>query len=99
MLQIGYDDSWRWRMAGGPSSARAHRDWWSRVVSSFAYVPAEGVSAATPESAPLAYLVDRLGAARAEPAERSGVDPRIILALIMILLLAEWTSRRFRGLR
>jgi len=104
VLQVGYDDSWRWRMAGAPGSERAHREWWSRVISAVAYVP----SVNTPEvragwaSAPLAGLVDRLGASRPEPSNRSTrapIDPRVFLVAIMILLIAEWGSRRLRGLR
>jgi hypothetical protein len=50
--------------------------------------------------APVAHLVDRIGPARA-PVGRAGtrrVDSRILMAIIMILLLAEWGSRRLRGL-
>jgi hypothetical protein len=39
VVQVGYDDSWRWRMAGAPGAEAAHRAWWSRVVSSVAYEP------------------------------------------------------------
>jgi len=50
--------------------------------------------------APVAHLVERIGPARA-PAQRPGsrrVDSRILMAIIMILLLTEWGSRRLRGL-
>ena len=102
VLQIGFDDSWRWRMAGGPGSENAYREWWSRAVAAVAYLPATaGGPTASTASAPLARLVDRLGPARAAApsATRSPVDHRILLTLIMILLLAEWASRRLRGLR
>jgi len=104
VLQVGYDDSWRWRMAGGVASEREHRDWWTRAVGSVAYVPGavEEVRRRSPESAPLAYLVSRLGPAQSAPASamtRSAVDRRILMALIMILLLSEWASRRLRGAR
>lgn len=105
VIQVGYDDSWRWRMAGATGSENAHREWWSRLVSAVAYVPEPYVgatTAATPSSAPLALLVDRVGPARASAPSgvgRAPVDRRLILALVMILLLAEWASRRLRGLR
>ena len=103
VLQVGYDDSWRWRMAGAQGSERAHREWWSRIVSAVAYVPTPARPAATnAESAPLARLVDRLGPAQTEPQRRTSrnpLDERILLAAIMILLIAEWGSRRLRGLR
>jgi len=104
VLQVGYDDSWRWRMAGGPGSEAAYRDWWSRAVAAVAYLPDAGVKIAesATESAPLANLVDRLGPPQptaADKTPRPPVDGRLLLVLIMILLLTEWGSRRMRGLR
>jgi len=101
VMQIGYDDSWRWRMAGGPGSEAAHRDWWSRLVSTVAYAPPVGDEAGT-GAAPLAAMVGRLGPPRPLPAGARGappVDRRIYMTLIIVLLLAEWGSRRLRGLR
>jgi hypothetical protein len=103
VLQVGYDDSWRWRMAGAPGSERAHREWWSRLVASVAYVPASlpainGVES----SAPLAHMVGRLGPAQTlsdVSSDRPPVDRRLLLALIITLLIIEWGSRRLRGLR
>lgn len=105
VMQVGYDDSWRWRMAGGTGSAAAHREWWSRLVGSVAYVPATNrllLTADREQRAPLAWLVARLGAARTGPpigGSHGPIDRRIFITLIMILLLAEWASRRMRGLR
>ena len=104
VIQVGYDDSWRWRMAGATGSETAHREWWSRLVSAVAYVPESArVSVSTSAvGAPLAMLVDRVGPSRSSPPAGSGsgpIDRRIILAGIMILLLAEWASRRLRGMR
>lgn len=99
VLQIGYDDSWRWRMAGAPGSDVAHREWWSRVVSSVAFGPAPAGQTSTFD-APVASLFNRLGSPRPAPvAARVTVDTRILLAIILLLLLVEWTSRRLRGLR
>jgi hypothetical protein len=109
VVQVGYDDSWRWRMAGAAGSEAAHREWWSRVVASVAYAPtaipgasttgAGGIAPAA--SAPVANLVARLGPARVLTGSPGGprVDHRMLLALMMILLLAEWASRRLRGKR
>jgi hypothetical protein len=103
VLQVGYDDSWRWRMAGAPGSERAHREWWSRLVASVAYVPPSLPLERNGEiSAPLAHMVDRLGAAQPGinlPSDRPPVDRRILLALILTLLIIEWGSRRLRGLK
>jgi hypothetical protein len=114
VVQVGYDDSWRWRMAGGPGSEAAHREWWSRVVGSVAYVPslpslartfaARTFAARTPAArgvdAPLAHLVERIGPSRGTPPPNAGwhADQRMLMAVIMILLCLEWGSRRLRGL-
>jgi hypothetical protein len=105
VMQVGYDDSWRWRMAGPTGSERAHRQWWSRIVASVAYVPA-ALPAVTPsrnmEPAPVARLFGRLGPPRAMASATVGrgpIDKRILITLIMILLLLEWGSRRWRGMR
>jgi len=100
VLQIGYDDSWRWRMAGAAGSEAAHREWWSRVLSSVAYAPGADAHDVKTFDAPLASLFGRLGPPRPSPiASRGNVDPRLLLAFILLLLLVEWTSRRLRGLR
>jgi hypothetical protein len=104
VMHVGYDDSWRWRMTGGAGSEIAYRDWWSRVVAAVAYLPGAEpmVANASTASAPLAGLIDRLGPARpiaAGKTPRAPVDRRLLLALMMIFLLAEWGSRRMRGLR
>ncbi|MGH7618408.1 MAG: hypothetical protein ACREPM_14395 [Gemmatimonadaceae bacterium] len=102
VLQVGYDDSWRWRMAGGTGSEAAHRAWWSRLVSGVAYAPPASGAAAATGSAPLATMIDRIGPARPLPPGISGhppIDHRVYLILILLLLLAEWASRRLRGLR
>ena len=68
VMQIGYDDSWRWRMAGGARDRSARIASGGRASSaSVAYAPR---AAATGDGrrdrgAPLAALVDRLGPARA----------------------------------
>ncbi|HEY4217385.1 MAG TPA: hypothetical protein VGM67_09610 [Gemmatimonadaceae bacterium] len=104
VVQVGYDDSWRWRMAGGAGSVAAHREWWSRVVGSVAYRSAapELATSDVERSAPLAWMVQQLGSARTGPPSngpRGPLDRRIFITLIMILLLSEWASRRLRGLR
>jgi hypothetical protein len=102
VIQVGYDDSWRWRMAGVTGSERAHRVWWSRVVSSVAL--ASTTHAAGSENAiaaPVAFLAEQLGPARALAGSVPSppIDRRWLLALLTALLLVEWASRRLRGLR
>lgn len=106
VMQVGYDESWRWRMAGGDEGAAAHREWWSRLVAAVAYAPLvprdSGVTAL--DETPLASLVDALGPAtprNARLAQRTdgGRVTWILFTLIVVSLLAEWTSRRLRGAR
>ncbi|HEX4684180.1 MAG TPA: hypothetical protein VH277_15795 [Gemmatimonadaceae bacterium] len=100
VLQIGYDDTWRWRMAGGTGAEADHRAWWMRVVESVAYTPAAASAVNVAAAAPLAHLVDRLGPARPSPRSRGGGgDPRLTLIVIAMLLSIEWLSRRLRGVR
>ena len=108
VIQIGYDDSWRWRMAGVSGSERAHREWWSRIIASVAYAPVVRVSPApgapavsTAATAPVVALTDRLGPPRvlASDIPSPPVDRRWLITLMMLLLLAEWASRRLRGMR
>lgn len=103
VIQVGYDDSWRWRMAGAAGSERAHREWWSRVVASVAFArttPARANESAL-AAAPVALLAERLGPPRAlsTSVPTPPIDRRWLLALALALLLVEWASRRMRGLR
>ena len=106
VMQVGYDETWRWRMAGGDESATAHREWWSRLVAAVAYAPlvprSSGVTSI--DETPLASLVDALGpptpmdggvAARRNTARITWM----LFVLVAASLLAEWTSRRLRGAR
>jgi hypothetical protein len=104
VLQIGYPDTWRWRMGAGDGGAAGHRSWWARMVAGVAYVPAIGrapIAAADP--APLATTIDRLGPPSGAPAgARSGPErgpPPWVFAVIVLALVAEWASRRLRGRR
>ncbi|MEJ7809678.1 MAG: hypothetical protein WKG32_04590 [Gemmatimonadaceae bacterium] len=102
VVQVGYDESWRWRMLGGPSGPADHRAWWSALVGSAAYRAATPLAARSPGAAPLAELVDALGAESAAPAPAAPVTtsrgvPGWMLALLFLCLFAEWTSRRTRG--
>ncbi|MDB4881759.1 MAG: NmrA-like family [Gemmatimonadetes bacterium] len=110
VLQIGYADTWRWRMSGGETSVADHRAWWTRAVSSVAYTARDAQHDGlisdddAANSAPLATLVEALGAPSARPSAAvgpaSGTDlRRWLFALLMFCLLAEWASRRLRGSR
>ncbi|MGQ0643219.1 MAG: DUF4159 domain-containing protein [Gemmatimonadaceae bacterium] len=98
---VGYDQTWRWRMAGGDNSVAAHSAWWSRIVASVA-LPDGSAPNANTGSAPLASLHDKLGAPAPVPSALAGVAasrtlPHIFGAFLLGALLAEWVLRRRRG--
>ena len=109
VLQVGYNETWRWRMQGGDDAVAAHRLWWSRLVASVAYAApmrngfagTAGSDGNSAEGAPLARLYDAFGPPSAPTADStsSGGLPVWLLPLICMLLLAEWASRRLRGVR
>ena len=106
VVQVGHDDSWRWRMASGDAAIGAHRAWWSSLVSAVAYAPvapAAHSSGAAPDPAPRAALHDALGEAAPAPEDgpaRSRAPLRLATFVgVVALLLLEWASRRLRGAR
>jgi hypothetical protein len=107
VVQSGYDETWRWRMAGGDEAAAAHREWWSRLVAAVAYAPIVArpvASDAAIDETPLASLIDALGPAStfdaaAVPTRDGTRTTRSLFALVVGALLLEWASRRLRGVR
>ena len=106
VMQVGYDETWRWRMAGGDESAAAHRAWWSRLVAAVAYAPLVPRESGLPslDETPLASLVDALGPStpmvgRTSPHTDNTRLDWMLFILIAASLLTEWTSRRLRGAR
>jgi hypothetical protein len=100
---VGYDESWRWRMQDGSAGEDAHRAWWSRMTGLVAPERASPDSAASGRSdaAPRAALVAALGAPSSASAPSGGSTsnrlPLVLLVLVLVALLAETASRRFRG--
>jgi len=106
VMQLGYDETWRWRMGGGDESAAAHRAWWSRLVAAVAYAPLvpRGSRLTSVDETPLASLVDAIGPStpmegRTSPHRDSTRLDWMLFILIAASLLTEWTSRRLRGAR
>ena len=103
VVQIGYDETWRWRLGGGARAVDAHRAWWTALVSAAAYravveIPRQGDD----DDAPVARLVQALGPPT--PADRATAGeapwappPALLFALVSALLMAEIASRRLRG--
>ena len=103
VIQEGYIETWRWRMSGGNDSPAAHREWWSRLISSVAYAPTVRSAGETADNAPNARLVEALGLPSAPSASLAtgagSISLWLLFAILSISLLAEWASRRLRGLR
>lgn len=104
VLQIGYEDTWRWRMSGGDGAVRDHRLWWTRLVSSVAYAPrlARTASTISTDEAPMIGLVSAIGSVTQGETKsgRSGnrSDPMAWLFVLLTLgLIGEIASRRLRG--
>jgi hypothetical protein len=103
VVQVGYEETWRWRLAGDAGAVDGHRDWWTDVVVAAArpaVLPA--IPAAEDDPAPRAALEAALGPPREpSPAAARARDPRGSAGLLALLgfgcLLAEWMSRRLRG--
>lgn len=104
VVQLGYDETWRWRLAGTGDAPAAHRDYWSTVVGAAAYratLPVDGARLSS-DAAPLAALYVDLGAPSAPHAPSLRISAGLrwwMFALLALLLLGEWTSRRLRGAR
>ena len=103
VVQVGYLDTWRWRMIAA-HGVRAHCDWWAGVVRSVAYAPPlrrEDQAGADP--APLLALRAMLGPPTAPTLASGGDDgarwSEWIFAAVLAVLLLEWASRRLRGAR
>ena len=108
VVQVGYDETWRWRMTGGEDGPAAHAAWWGGLVSAAAYAPvatsaSNAYAPAFGDAAPLASLAAAMGPARptaftgaTSPVRRSGAEAALF-ALAIAGFLAEWASRRLRG--
>jgi hypothetical protein len=110
IVQLGYADTWRWRMTGGDDGVRDHRKWWTGLVGS---VASAGVltrevaikpthrSGTSGDEAPFAGLVAAIGTSSPSIGSASfgkSADWRVLLfAVLAVALLAEIALRRARG--
>jgi hypothetical protein len=105
VMQLGYLDTWRWRMSGGENSVADHRKWWTSAVAGVAYAPAVTPKPqALVDNAPVARLIESFGkptSAENAPlaSKAASVSLRWLFAILSLSLLAEWVSRRTRGVR
>jgi hypothetical protein len=104
VLQLGYEDTWRWRMSGGDGAVSDHRQWWTRLVSSVAHAPRipRTTSTMSTDEAPMIGLITNIGSATPVEA-KSGLSGNRsdLMAWLFVLLtlgfIGEIASRRMRG--
>jgi hypothetical protein len=103
VAQLGYDETWRWRMQGSRQSLVDHRDWWSALISQVAYAPRISKTLSSDNRVPYASLVEIAGAPSPTPVVGKRLDAPtsqlIWIIVLSLLLIVEWTSRRLRGVR
>lgn len=105
VVQTGYLDTWRWRMSGGETSVADHRKWWTSAVAGVAYAPAmPSTVSGSADNAPVARLIASLGkpvSAANSPLTSTAATVSLwwLFAILSLSLLAEWVSRRTRGVR
>jgi hypothetical protein len=105
-LQIGYSDTWRWRMGGSDGAVRDHRAWWTGLVSSVAYAPRvpRALGTTPVDEAPMASFISAVGPRVDESNVANLATSRShwtiwLFALLGIALVTEVASRRLRGVR
>ena len=112
VVQVGYDNSWLWRMAGNDDAPVAHRRWWTAILSGVVPLRAPASRLVrdpahdTLDAAPIAALARDIGMPEVRTARVMSVSPslasqldlRWLLALALVSLVASWTLRRWRGL-
>ncbi len=111
VVQVGYANSWFWRMAGNDDAPIAHRRWWTSLLASVVPLSApmsRVVTVAesdTLTAAPVAALARAVGLPERHDASvrstrggiRASIDPRWVLAVALLSLVASWVMRRWRG--
>ncbi len=111
VVQVGYANSWLWRMAGGDDAPIAHRRWWTSLLSSVVPLsaPVSRVATAaesdTLTAAPVAALASALELPTMRDAVvtssrrdfRTSLDLRWLLCAALVSLGASWILRRWRG--
>jgi hypothetical protein len=98
----GFDDTWRMRMVPPNEHApRQHREFWSTMVGSVALVRPVPHAMPAVDEAPFAATVAALGPPIAPDDLASGSArfpwDALLAAIAAAALLAEWLSRRLRG--
>jgi hypothetical protein len=110
VVQLGYEDTWSWRMSGGESGLAEHRRWWTGVVSRVAYAPVVPAAIAgsgaqkslgefhdAGEESPVADLVASIGQRATESNPRlrkTSIDLTVLLFAVLSLALVGEIASR-----
>ncbi|MCU0624909.1 MAG: hypothetical protein MUF21_00240 [Gemmatimonadaceae bacterium] len=108
VVQVGYEDSWRWRMAGADDAPAAHRRWWSALVAGVARTPplahtVRDVLHDSLDAAPVATLAATIGLPRVVAAPVAPArapwrpEPRLLAVIALLSLAGAWVLRRLAG--
>ncbi len=101
VVQLGFNDTWKWRMQGGAESVSEHRTWWSNTLSQAVRSRRVTVDYAQSDPSPYTNLIDIAGhpVAPASPSQplSQHSNEMLWLTVIGVLLFGEWASRRLRG--
>lgn len=75
VVELGYEETWRWRLGGGAQAPEAHRAWWAAVVAGAAYRPAvrRGAGSSPGRSVNGAAVAHGAGADLARAAPRAAI--------------------------
>ena len=103
-MQVGYEDTWRWRVGGAEGAVREHRVWWTDLVSSVAYASRDQrmpTTSAT-DRAPVVGLVAAIGSSTptnkvADMSAAQSDSMQWLFLLLALGLIGEVASRRMRG--
>ncbi len=112
VVQVGYVNSWLWRMAGDEDAPSAHRRWWTSLLASVVPLSAPTsrvvtvAEADTLTAAPVAALARAVGLPDLRDAGvrstgrdiRTSIDLQWVLLAALVSLVASWVLRRWRGL-
>jgi hypothetical protein len=96
VLQVGYQDTWRWRMESAGAEAE-HRAWWAGLVATVA-MRSPRIAGSEIDPAPLAALTTALGPPSSLPTHQpvTSLWPFVLLVLVPTIV-GEWLLRRLRG--
>jgi len=96
VVQVGYENSWLWRMAGDDDAPGAHRRWWTSLLSGIVPLSAPvsrgpaDVEHDTLDAAPVAALARELGLPQVRAEPLASVASHTMAASVLQMLDVRW---------